>query len=138
MLRFQGYSDTLKKSNKQYEPLVVKCSENQSDMSSKAISNYINDKNRIDAIFASSDMLAISAIKAVHNNNIKIPEEISIVSYDDITLATYINPTLTSIRQDRAVAGKLIVDSLFKIIEEGISMNAKIPIKLICRESSHG
>jgi len=137
MLRLQSYSDQLKKSKKKNEPLVVKCSENQRDISSKAISDYCSDQNKIDAIFASNDMLAISAIKAVHNNNIKIPEEISIVGYDDITLANCINPTLTSVRQDRTVAGKLLVDSLFKIIEEGISMNAKIPTKLICRESSH-
>lgn len=136
MQRYMGYRDALKEANVEYKSELTTYSENASDTAHHSVSKLIEAAEPFDALIASSDMLAISAIKAIGSNGLSVPEDVAVVGYDNITLAAYTNPTLTSIKQDRALAGKVMVDQLFELIENGKSSNTTLPTELVHRESS--
>lgn len=63
-------------------------------------------KEGVTAILFSHDVRAISAITECKDRGIRIPEDISIIGFDDLPMTSYITPPLTTIRQDRTALGK--------------------------------
>lgn len=135
-LRYEGYRDALKSAGLEYRAELTTDSENASDVALKSISDLLNTEPTFDALVAASDMLAFSAIKAIGNFGLKVPDDVAVVGYDDITLSDYSNPTLSSISQDRQAGGQALVDRLFELIEDGETNNTIIDTKLVIRESS--
>lgn len=70
----------------------------------------------IDGIVAASDLIAMSALRALNEAGKRVPEDVAIVGFDDISLAAYTNPPLTTIRQSIAVGATLLVDKLLDIL----------------------
>ncbi len=70
------------------------------------------------AVFAASDSMAIGAIKAIRNANLRVPEDISVVGFDDVPSAVSIEPELTTVRQPIERLGQLAVEILISRIEE--------------------
>ncbi|MCE0495047.1 substrate-binding domain-containing protein [Vibrio salinus] len=66
------------------------------------------------ALFVCNDMMAMGVIKAAHELNIKIPEDISIIGYDDIHIANFMTPPLTTIHQPKYRLGQAAVETLIK------------------------
>jgi DNA-binding LacI/PurR family transcriptional regulator len=66
----------------------------------------------------------------------KVPADVAVAGFDDIPSASFVNPPLTTIRQDTASAGTLLVDSLLKLIRGESAEPAILPIKLVVRKSS--
>lgn len=94
-------------------------------------------KNKITAIFSSNDTMAIGAMKAIKKMNLKIPEDISIIGYDDIKIASYVSPALTTVRSSILEMASVVTGNLINFIENGInSIECYIvPAELIVRES---
>ncbi|HEY5585823.1 MAG TPA: LacI family DNA-binding transcriptional regulator [Ruminiclostridium sp.] len=72
------------------------------------------------AIFASNDLMAIGAMKAVRERQMDIPYDISVIGYDDIDIASLCTPQLTTIRQPKYEIGVLGVETLIKRINAGV------------------
>jgi alanine racemase len=90
---------------------------------------------QFDAIFAASDLIAIGAIRALKEKGISVPEQVAVVGYDDIPVASFANPPLTTIKQNTQLAGEILVDSVLKLIR-GIDVSAQlIPTTLVVRSS---
>jgi LacI family transcriptional regulator len=70
------------------------------------------------AIFAFSDMIAIGAMRTAHSRGIRIPDELSIVGFDDSTYATIVHPALTTVRQPLAEMGATAVDLLVRLMKK--------------------
>ncbi|WGG48247.1 substrate-binding domain-containing protein [Rugamonas sp. DEMB1] len=70
----------------------------------------------IDGVFAASDVAAMAAIHALHQAGRSVPDQVAVVGYDDIDSAAFCHPALTTVRQPLDIAGKALVDSLFKIL----------------------
>ncbi|MEN3186617.1 MAG: LacI family DNA-binding transcriptional regulator [Atribacterota bacterium] len=88
------------------------------------------------AVVASSDLVAIGAMKALLSAGMKIPEDISVVGFDDILLASYFHPSLTTIRQPKYEMGKMGVELLLKLVEgESAFQNALLEPVLVERNS---
>lgn len=89
------------------------------------------------AVFASGDLLALGAIMAAKDNGLSVPMDISVMGYDDIDLAEYVTPALTTIRQDTEILGSRAADILLASIEGGqVEKEAiLIPVELVERES---
>lgn len=94
-------------------------------------------KERPTAVFVASDKMAIGAIDAVKDSGLRVPEDISIIGFDDIELAMYLTPKLTTLRQNAQEIGKEAIDLLVKQIDNKtkIAENRVIPVELIERES---
>ena len=90
---------------------------------------------KFDAIFAASDLIAIGAIRALKEKGISVPEQVAVVGYDDIPVASFANPPLTTIKQNTQLAGEILVDSVLKRIR-GQEVSAQlIPTTLVVRSS---
>ncbi|MBV4427310.1 LacI family DNA-binding transcriptional regulator [Clostridium tyrobutyricum] len=90
--------------------------------------NLLNSNPKIDAILYSSDVMAFGGIKTIKRKNLKIPEDISVIGYDDISFCEYIEPELTTIRQPIYEMGEQACKLLIDIID-GKTINKKIEFK---------
>jgi len=89
------------------------------------------------AIFACNDLMAVGAISAVHQAGLHVPQDISVVGYDDIPLASYATPRLTTVAQPAREIGHLAVKRLLQRLTNPDlpPRHEKLPIKLIERDS---
>jgi LacI family transcriptional regulator len=89
------------------------------------------------AVFAASDMMAVGAVKAIEDAGLRCPEDIAIVGYDDIQLAEYFSPPLTTIRQDKRGLGAAAARSLVQMLEDPQASPPvlMLPVELVVRAS---
>ena len=92
------------------------------------------------AVFAASDMMAVGAIKAVQDAGLRCPEDIAIIGFDDIQLAEYVSPPLTTIRQDKRGLGEAAARSLVQMMEDPQASPPVLvlPVELVVRASCGG
>ena len=96
-----------------------------------------NKDNLPSAFFALNDIIALGAMKAMNEVGISIPNDVSIVGFDDIPFSTYSNPGVTTVKVHTKTMGKTAVKRLMESIENDIEITFKIEIntELIERES---
>jgi LacI family transcriptional regulator len=91
------------------------------------------------AVFAASDSMAIGALHAVRQRGLLVPDDIALVGYDDLPLATYATPSLTSVHQPIAEMGAHAVRLLIEQLRgQGPVGSVRLPARLVVRESSGG
>ncbi len=92
------------------------------------------------AIFSSSDVIAVSALKAIQQMNLRIPEKIQFIGYDGIRMTEWTTPTITTIAQQIAQNGQRAVRCLWKQMqnEDILERHQLIVLILIKRNSTKG
>jgi DNA-binding LacI/PurR family transcriptional regulator len=99
---------------------------------------FLSKKPSLPTAFVSdNDIIAFGAIKALRENNIKIPEDVSIVGFDDMPFCTMIDPKLTTINVDKNALGKIAVESLIQMIDrkEKVFLKTSLGVTLVERDS---
>lgn len=98
----------------------------------------LNDMPKVTGVFVIADITAFGVIKAFNENGRHVPEDFSVVGFDDIQLCQYITPGLTTVRQDIVEKGIAAAEAVINDIENGEISNRNIllPIELIIREST--
>ncbi|MBK7548550.1 MAG: substrate-binding domain-containing protein [Rhodoferax sp.] len=96
----------------------------------------MNQNLQFDAIFASSDVTAISLMGALSERGISVPAQVKLLGYDDISLAAHVHPSLTTVRQPPDQAGRALVDMIFEAIQGKPRRAVILPAQLIARDSS--
>jgi LacI family transcriptional regulator len=108
------------------------------DGGERAMYRLLRGKNRPSAVLTSNDLTAFGALRAVHHARLRVPEDISIVGFDDIELSQFAQPPLTTIRLSRAELGRVAFDALFRILngdsQEG--MEYHVHTHLVVRAST--
>ncbi|MBO0451359.1 MULTISPECIES: LacI family DNA-binding transcriptional regulator [Enterococcus] len=89
---------------------------------------------KYDVVFAASDLMAIGCLKALKELN--LINQIALVGFDDITLASYTTPTLTTVRQDVLKIAQVAAENVIEHIETGIAKHSLVDFELIERESA--
>jgi DNA-binding LacI/PurR family transcriptional regulator len=88
-----------------------------------------------DAVFAATDLIAISALRVLAASGLRVPDAVAVVGFDGLEMGAHVHPTLTTVQQDLAQGAELLVDLLLKRIA-GIEVNSvTMPGTLIVRES---
>jgi len=95
----------------------------------------LKNKLDVDAIVTASDLIAIGVIKALEEQGVAVPDKIAVVGFDDISIAQFTHPPLTTIRQDTNLAGKLLVDNLVSLIGNTEISSHVMPAKVVIRKS---
>jgi DNA-binding LacI/PurR family transcriptional regulator len=88
-----------------------------------------------DAIFGASDLIAIGAMRALQEHTIQVPQQVAVVGFDDIPMASFTNPSLTTAKQNTKLAGELLVDNLLKQIRGEQTGTTLMPTSLVIRKS---
>lgn len=105
--RTRGYLRALEKNEIQKNELFFEVGDYSFKKGYEAMQRLLEKAPEITAVFSISDIMAIGAAKAIHERGLKIPEDISIVGFDDIDYAAYYNPALTTVHQPvDEIAGK--------------------------------
>lgn len=133
MLRRRGYREALEDSGIAWDPELVVEVDFEMEPAENAIARLLRRNFDFDAIFASSDLIALGAIRALRQAGKKVPEDVSVVGYDDMLLARLSTPTLTTIRQDTSEAGRIMVDRVLDPVADNEPI--LLPTELIVRES---
>lgn len=101
---------------------------------------WIAMEDRPTAVFCASDQLAMGFIAELSRHDFKVPDDVSVMGFDDIELAEQFIPPLTSIRQDRLMIGETAAKMLMARIvtpnAENLEQAAVLPISLVIREST--
>jgi LacI family transcriptional regulator len=95
-------------------------------------------RQRPTAIFCASDMVALGAYEAAHRQGLRVPDDVSIVGFDDIPLAAWVQPNLTTVRQPLLEMASLATRMLFRLID-GEALDAtqvEVATRLVVRNST--
>lgn len=138
--RFAGYKDTLAKHSLEYNEDCVFNIELNTEAAYLGMKRLLLGKMQPTAIFCANDLVAIGAMKAIHEAGLKIPADIAIIGIDDIDLAAYVRPALSTVRVPKEELGKFAVKILIDRIEGGheLPVRLDLPFELIVRESCGG
>lgn len=90
------------------------------------------------ALFASSDALAVGAMQAIQEAGLKIPEDISVIGFNDVSVAKYVSPSLSTVKVETEWMGELAVSTILELAKEFSTVPRKITLgtKLIQRDST--
>lgn len=139
--RYSGYIKALEDNSIEVNPIYSIEGYFTEDSGYQACLKLLEVMPRPTAIFAANDAMAIGAIEAVKDYGLKVPEDIAIVGFDDISTSQYITPALTTVRVPLyklgQVAGKTILQKINSISENQIAVTEQImiPLELVIRES---
>ena len=89
-----------------------------------------------EAIFACNDAMALGALDALRSHGQRVPEDVALAGFDDIPMARFVNPALTTVLQDTRQAGEMLVDALLRMIRGEKVESEILPVKLTVRRSS--
>ncbi len=136
--REEGYIKTLKKNNIDIQSKLIVEGDWTFKSGRDALDRFISNDQASTAIFASNDLMALGLIQRAQEMNIKIPEDLSIIGFDDISMAVLVNPSLTTVRQPRLEMGKVAIELLINKLQKksDIKNNILLKNKLIIRNST--
>ena len=136
--RWHGYKRCLKVHHIQYDPDLVLQTRYSLVRGREGVKSLLSLKKPPTAIFCSNDFLAIGAIEGARELGIQVPEDLSIVGFDDIEIASFITPALNTIRQPAYEMGKLGAENLLQHIRQKSSgpIHKILETSLVIRESS--
>jgi DNA-binding LacI/PurR family transcriptional regulator len=134
--RYRGYSAALRGAYLPVDESLVTYGWYSSESAAVRMRALLAEHDDIDAVFACSDVMAISVIEELRAVGRRVPEDVAVVGYDDIALAAHANPPLTTVRQSGPLAGRLLADSLIQQLRTGAVGHVSIPAELVIRESA--
>lgn len=97
--------------------------------------NSLRPKEYPTAIFASADIMAIGIMQALKYLGLNVPEDVSLIGFDDIQLASYTTPALTTVKQDKKMIGKKVADTLYQLMNDEKVLSSLTPVSLVVRDS---
>lgn len=91
-----------------------------------------------DALFSANDHMAIGLLSAFRERGIRVPDDVSVVGFDDVPEAGFLYPPLTTVRQDFAALGGLIMQKVLLAVEDPdtVTEDTPLPTKLVLRSST--
>ncbi|MEE4174271.1 MAG: LacI family DNA-binding transcriptional regulator [Xanthomonadales bacterium] len=135
--RFEGHRDALAEAGLG-EPELQLDAQGPETSGFEATRRLLESGASFDAIFAASDLIAIGAIRCLNKAGLRVPQDVSVVGFDDIHAARYLSPALTTVRQDTSAAAEMLVNKLLGMIEGNSSSAELLPPSLIVRGSCGG
>jgi DNA-binding LacI/PurR family transcriptional regulator len=137
--RLEGFKSALKDNGIEYDPALVIEKEPTLVDGKEAMNRLLSLSSRPTAVLAASDTLALGALAAARDMGIRVPDEISVAGFDDIDVAGYCNPPLTTIRVPAYEIGQIAFKILLDMIQtkEHRVQQYCLDTSLIIRGSCH-
>ncbi|REE83326.1 LacI family transcriptional regulator [Lutibacter oceani] len=141
--RYLGYRKALEDNNIKFDKSLIYTCEDVSFEEGYKFAEDIYEKNKdIDAVFAITDLVAVGAIAYFNENNIAVPNQISVIGFSNWFMSSVISPSLTTVDQPGYKMGKKALKLLFKEMnaqkkgKEFIPETIVLPTKIIKRNST--
>ncbi|MFC1688351.1 LacI family DNA-binding transcriptional regulator [Pseudomonadota bacterium] len=137
-LRYEGYCQALREAGLPVDRQLLVNAKNQETAGYEAVARLLESGLEFDALFAVTDLIAFGALKCLRKSGIKVPQDVSVVGFDDLPAASYFSPSLTTIRQDTRLAAEALVKNLIGIINGEEVHSRQLPMSLEVRGSCGG
>ncbi len=134
--RYEGYLQAHQKFGVAVDPKLYIPSAFTAEEAQAAMRGFLQAGVPFDALVAASDLIAINAIGVMKREGMAVPEQVSVVGYDDIDMASHSFPPLTTVRQPIELAGGVMVDCLQALLDGDQPDSQLLPTSLVARESS--
>lgn len=135
-LRFEGYRDALIARGLMVNPGLTAAIPFQAVAARRTLDDLFAHTTDFDALFACSDLMAMTANALLSARGLRVPDDVCVVGYDDLALASQVHPTLTSIRQPLADAAQALMRGVLEAREGKAPTTVILPTALIEREST--
>jgi len=138
MRREVGYKSALQANGIPFDEDLVLKGEFERDVAYESMHEFLRNGKRVpfDAIFTGDDDAAIGVLRALHQHQYKVPEDIAVTGFDDLGFAPFLNPPLTTVRAPTETVGRIATERLFGILENRPSDEMVIlPTEIIFRHS---
>jgi LacI family transcriptional regulator len=135
--RKKGYLDALVKEGIDINPNWMAGNAFSIDLSYQCTLDMLSKNDRPSAFFAMSNLLGLGVIRAVNEKGLKIPDDISLIVFDEQPYSAFLNPPLTTVRQNSEEIGKMAVEYVLKKIDDynAVLKSVNLPVELIPRKS---
>ncbi|USB32195.1 LacI family DNA-binding transcriptional regulator [Paenibacillus sp. YPG26] len=135
--RNDGFKDTAEKHGIQHTTIQTDMNVLDSQQYNQIVQKMLEEYPEVDGIFASSDIIAACAVRECFARGKRVPQDIRIVGYDDIDMAAWFIPGITTIRQPIEALGSLAVELIQKQLE-GVAFEKEnlLPVELIERSTT--
>jgi DNA-binding LacI/PurR family transcriptional regulator len=131
--RLAGYRRELTESNRRS---IVAVGDFTRDSGAVAMRQLLADDPTLDAVFVASDLMAHGALRALRDSGRRVPDDVAVVGFDDVELARFTEPPLTTVRQPIVGQGREMARQLLRELRgEEIEQAVVLPTELIVRES---
>lgn len=137
-LRLRGYERALKRHGVPERALHVQTADYRRHSAASAVRELFDRTDPPDALFCFSDELAAGALRELHDQGLRLPEDVAVVGFDDADGSRFLTPSLTSVRPDRGEIARASLEILLERIggDEGSPRDVRVPYELVVRESS--
>ncbi len=134
--RYRGYAAALGEARVEIDPHLVAYGDWSPASARTAMAALLDADGGLDGVFVNSDLMAIAAMDLIRAGGRRVPEDIAVVGYDDISMAAHCDPPLTTIRQSGRLAGRLLAEALIQNLRSGAITRVSIPAELVVRRSA--
>ncbi|RRR98567.1 LacI family DNA-binding transcriptional regulator [Glycomyces terrestris] len=132
--RLDGYREVLAEADRR---AIVAVGDFTAESGQTAMRQLLADEPELDAVFVASDLMAHGALQALREAGRRVPEDVAVVGFDDIALASYSDPPLTTVRQPIAEIGRTMARTMLRLLEGGeVAPMTILPTELVVRESA--
>jgi LacI family transcriptional regulator len=133
--RLSGYQDTLRRHKIKRDPRLTVAGDFHESGGLQAIEQLLESGQRFTAIFAANDLSAYGARLGLYRRNIRVPDDVSIIGFDDLHSSTMTTPPLTTVRQPLFEVGRSLGQGILSMIaHEPFEVDVP-PLALVVRES---
>jgi LacI family transcriptional regulator len=135
--RLAGYRSALRTYHIEEDPELIYEGEFFQTDGHAGANAFLNLPNPPTAIFASNDVMAMGAMDAIRNRGLRVPDDVSVIGFDDIPQASLVRPALTTIRQPLEKMGRVATQVLLDMLEnpgKGVE-RIELPTQLVIRNS---
>lgn len=134
--RFKGYETALGEAGQTVNPDMVAYGDYSHASGITTMQHLLDTSPHLDAVFVNSDLMAVAAVNVLQNRGKRVPQDVAVVGYDDLSIAKYNSLPLTTVRQNIPLAGKLLAQNLVQYLQNGVVTNVTMPVELVLRESA--
>jgi DNA-binding LacI/PurR family transcriptional regulator len=135
--RFSGYRSALDEADLPFLPDLVLHGNGKPEGGAEAMRPLLAARERPTAVFCYNDMTAIGALKALRACGLSVPGDISLAGFDDLPLASWVEPPLTTVRQPKHEMGRLAMQVLLKLLAgQEAEQNVRVSGEVVVRHST--
>jgi len=134
--RFDGYTAALNEGGMTVDQALVAYADFTPESGAAAMKQLLGQAPDMDAVFVGGDVMAVAILNVLRQAGRRVPEDVAVVGYDDLSIAAISQPALTTVRQNIPTAGRLLAENLIQYLQTGIVTNVCIPVELVVRQSA--
>lgn len=134
--RIEGYKDALRDEGLPYDPDLVQPGDFQEASGFLAATRLVEGRTFFTAVFAGNDQMAYGARLALHRKGLRVPDDVSLVGFDDLPGSMYTTPPLTTVQQPVEDMGRAAAEGMLRMLRGEPPALPRLSVRLVLREST--